>query len=110
MNSRKGRLSLGQRQELARSLTDAVLVPEIGQLVEAARAGFQVHFLEREPDMMAIGGVLVSDQEPAADVMVIDIAVMDGDWAQEVRTEVIERTFTALARATGPRPRHPPGG
>ncbi|MEU4344030.1 hypothetical protein AB0H00_22675 [Nocardia sp. NPDC023852] len=101
VTSEKDRLSLDQRRELARSLTDAVLVPEVGQLAPAARVGFQVHFVEREPDLMAIGGVLVSDQEPSADVMVIDIAVMDGDWTQEVRAEVIQRTFAALAEATG---------
>jgi hypothetical protein len=49
----KGRLSLEQRRVLAESLTDAVLVPEVGQFAPAARAGFQAHFVEREPDMAA---------------------------------------------------------
>ncbi|HEX6351370.1 hypothetical protein [Actinophytocola sp.] len=35
------------------------------------------------------------------DVMVIDIAVMDGDWRQEVRTAVIERVLAAMAKACG---------
>ncbi|OEJ23409.1 hypothetical protein AR457_01640 [Streptomyces agglomeratus] len=33
--------------------------------------------------------------------MVIDVAVMDGDWRQEVRTAVIERILAALADACG---------
>ncbi|WP_433591679.1 tautomerase family protein [Nocardia sp. CA-145437] len=101
VTSHQGRLSLEQRRELARTLTDAALVPEIGHPAPEARIGFQVHFVEREPDMMAIGGVLVADQQPPADVMVVDIAVMDGDWTREVRATVIQRTFAALIAATG---------
>lgn len=110
VTSEKGRLSLDQRRELARTLTDAVLVPEVGQPAPAARIGFQVHFVEREPDTMAIGGMPVSDQQHRVDVMVIDIAVMDGDWPREVRAEVIERTFAALTGATGPKRLLLPGG
>ncbi|MFB6843358.1 4-oxalocrotonate tautomerase family protein [Streptomyces sp. NPDC056373] len=101
VNSPKGRLSLEQRRTLAETLTDAVLVPEVGQFAPPARVGFQVHFVEREPDMMAIGGRLLTDVGPDADVMVIDVAVMDGDWRQEVRTAVIERVLAALADACG---------
>ncbi|MFF4352576.1 4-oxalocrotonate tautomerase family protein [Streptomyces sp. NPDC001530] len=101
VNSLKGRLSLEQRRKLAETLTDAVLVPEVGQFAPPARVGFQVHFVEREPDMMAIGGRLLADIGPDADVMVIDVAVMDGDWRQEVRTAVIERILAALAGACG---------
>jgi hypothetical protein len=50
--------------ELAETLTDAVLVPEVGQHAPAARAGFQVHFVERERDMMDIGGRLLADTDP----------------------------------------------
>ena len=81
----KGRLGLEERRALAETLTDAVLVPEVGQFAPAARVGFQVHFVEREPDMMAIGGRLLADTGPGLDVMVIDVAVMDGDWHREVR-------------------------
>ncbi|WP_329544389.1 tautomerase enzyme [Streptomyces sp. NBC_01356] len=101
VNSLKGRLSLEQRRVLAETLTDAVLVPEVGQFAPPARAGFQVHFVEREPDMVAIGGRLVADAGAGLDVMVIDVAVMDGDWRQEVRTQVIERLLAALAEACG---------
>ncbi|MGW0712063.1 tautomerase family protein [Streptomyces sp. NPDC002643] len=101
VNTAKGRLSLEQRRRLAGTLTDAVLVPEVGRFAPAARPGFQVHFVEREADMMAIGGVLVADAGPGVDVMVIDVAVMDGDWRQEVRTEVVERVLAALAEACG---------
>lgn len=94
-----GRLGSAQREELARTLTDAVLVPEVGQFAPAARVGFQVHFVDLPATHMAIGGVLISGQ--AADIMVIDIAVMDGDWPGEVRREVIERVYTALAAACG---------
>ncbi|BBC36504.1 hypothetical protein SGFS_077980 [Streptomyces graminofaciens] len=78
-----------------------MLVPEVGQFAPAARVGFQVHFVEREPDMMAIGGQLLADAEQGLDVMVIDVAVMDGDWRQEVRTEAVERLPAALADACG---------
>lgn len=83
------------------TLTDAVLVPEVGQFAPAARVGFQVHFVEREPDMMAIGGRLLADAGRDLDIMVIDVAVMGGEWRQEVRTEVIERVLAAMADACG---------
>ncbi|MGW2618046.1 tautomerase family protein [Streptomyces sp. NPDC001500] len=86
VNTPTGRLSQERRRKLAHTLTDAVLVPEVGQFAPSARVGFQVHFVEREPDMMAVGGRLLADIGPDADVMVIDVAVMDGDWRQEVRT------------------------
>ncbi|KOX21184.1 tautomerase enzyme [Saccharothrix sp. NRRL B-16348] len=94
-------MSQEQRRTLAETLTDAVLVPEIGQFAPAARAGFQVHFVERAPDTMAIGGRLLADVEQDPDVMVIDVAVMDGDWRQEVRTSVIERILADMADACG---------
>ncbi|MFJ8634727.1 4-oxalocrotonate tautomerase family protein [Streptomyces sp. NPDC093568] len=97
----KDRLSLEQRRELAETLTDAVLVPEVGQFAPAARVGFQVHFVEREPDMMAIGGRLLADTGPGLDVMTIDVAVMDAAWQPELRAEVIERVLAALAAACG---------
>jgi phenylpyruvate tautomerase PptA (4-oxalocrotonate tautomerase family) len=97
----KGRLSREQRRTLAETLTDAVLVPEVGQFAPAARAGFQVHFVEREPDMVAIGGRLLADAGQELDVMLVDVAVMDGDWRREVRAEVIERVLAALAEACG---------
>lgn len=101
VNAPTGRLSLEQRRTLAETLTDAVLVPEVGQFAPAARVGFQVHFVEREPDMMAIGGRLLTDAGQGPDVMVIDVAVMDGDWRREVRAEVIRRVLAALAEACG---------
>ncbi|NGY64956.1 tautomerase enzyme [Lentzea sp. NEAU-D13] len=101
VNTAKDRLSRDQRRTLAETLTDAVLVPEIGQFAPAARAGFQVHFVEREPDMMAIGGRLLADAGTNLDVMVIDVAVMDADWRQEVRAQVIERVLAAMADACG---------
>ncbi|CAL9325376.1 tautomerase family protein [Streptomyces sp. SudanB52_2052] len=101
VNAPRGRLSLEQRRELAETLTDAVLVPEVGRLAPAARPGFQVHFVERERDMMAIGGRLLADADPDLDVMMIDIAVMDAAWQPEVRAEVVERVLAALAAACG---------
>ncbi|MCX5240536.1 tautomerase family protein [Streptomyces prunicolor] len=101
VNTPKGRLSLEERRALAETLTDAVLVPEVGQFAPAARVGFQVHFVERESDMVAIGGRLLADTGPGLDVMVIDVAVMDGDWRREVRAEVIERVLAAMAEACG---------
>ena len=92
-----GRLGFDQRRTLARTLTDAVLVPEVGQDAPAARVGFQVHFVERALDSIAIGGVLLSDQPH--DIMVIDIAVMNAAWPQEVRRQVIERTLAAMTEA-----------
>ncbi|AZQ36590.1 tautomerase enzyme [Streptomyces cyaneochromogenes] len=101
VNAPKGRLSLEQRRELAETLTDAVLVPEVGRFASAARVGLQVHFVEREPDMMAIGGRLLVDAGPELDVMVVDVTVMDAAWQPEVRAEVIERVLAALAAACG---------
>ncbi|MFF7387668.1 hypothetical protein ACFZAE_04280 [Streptomyces scabiei] len=73
VNTAQGRLSLEQRRTSAETLTDAVLVPEVGQFTPAARAGFQVHFVERAADMTAIGGRLPADVEESADAMVIDV-------------------------------------
>lgn len=101
VNTVQGRLSPDQRRTLAETLTDAVLVPEVGRFVPAARAGFQVHFTERARDMAAIGGRLLADGEPSADAMVIDVMVMDGDWRREVRAEVIERVQAAMSAACG---------
>ena len=97
----KGRLDLAQRRRLAQGLTDAVLVPEIGQAAPPARAGFQVHFVELDPDAMAIGGALLTDQPDRPDVMTIDVAVMDAAWPQPVRAEVIAGLLTATAEACG---------
>ncbi|MFC8964792.1 MULTISPECIES: tautomerase enzyme [unclassified Streptomyces] len=101
VNTSKDRLGLEQRRKLAETLTDAVLVPEVGQFAPAARVGFQVHFVERDPDMLAIGGLLLADAGPDLDVMVIDVAVMDGDWRREVRTQVIERVLAAMSDVCG---------
>jgi phenylpyruvate tautomerase PptA (4-oxalocrotonate tautomerase family) len=96
-----GRLSSEQRRDLALSLTDAVLVPEVGQHSPPARIGFQVHFVERAPDCMAIGGRLLSDLSPAPDVATIDICVMDAAWPTSVRKQVTENVLTAMAKACG---------
>jgi phenylpyruvate tautomerase PptA (4-oxalocrotonate tautomerase family) len=97
----ENRLSLAQRRELAEALTDAVLVPEVGQHAPAARVGFQVHFVERTPDHIAIGGRLVSELNPAPDVATIDICVMEAAWPRPVRRQVIENVLAAMAKACG---------
>lgn len=97
----ENRLSQQQRRVLAESLTDAVLVPEIGQHAPAARVGFQVHFVERTSDRMAIGGRLLADQTPMPDVATIDICVMDAAWPKDVRKQVIENVLAAMAKACG---------
>lgn len=94
-----GRLGLAQRQRLAESLTDAVLEPEIGQLLSAARMGFQVHFHDLPADCMAIGGRLLSDQDTPRDIITITIAVMNAAWPAEVRSEVIRNVLARLAEA-----------
>jgi len=96
-----GRLSLAQRRHLAQALTDAVLEPEVGQLATPARIGFQVHFVERSLDAMAIGGVLLCDQPEAPDVATIDICVMDGAWPEATRKQVIENTLAAMTQGCG---------
>ena len=94
-----GRLGLAQRRRLAESLTDAVLEPEIGQLLPAARMGFQVHFHDLPADCMAIGGRLLSDQDPPRDIITITIAVMNAAWPAAVRAEVIRNVLARLAEA-----------
>ncbi|AWL96414.1 MULTISPECIES: tautomerase family protein [Bradyrhizobium] len=96
-----GRLSLTQRRRLAESLTDAVLEPEIGQHVAAARMGFQVHFHDLAADCMAIGGQLLSDQHSPRDIITVRIAVMNAAWPAEVRAEVIRNVLARLAEACG---------
>lgn len=101
VNTTSGRLDVEQRRTLARTLTDSVLVPEVGQEAPAARVGFQVHFVERDLDRVAIGGMLLSDMPEAADLMVIDVAVMDADWARPTRADVIQRILAAMTEACG---------
>lgn len=101
LTSPAGRLTEAQRRELAETLTDAVLVPEVGQPVPAARIGFQVHFTECAASAMAIGGRLLSDLTPAPDVMTVDVCVMDAAWPNSVRKQVIENVLAALAKACG---------
>lgn len=93
----KGRIDDVARAKLALSLTDAVLVPELGQMAVPARIAFQVHFHELAASHMAINGQLLS--QASADIMLIDVAVMDGDWSTAVRAEVIARIFAALTDA-----------
>ena len=97
----EGRLTQAQRRELAETLTDAVLVPEVGQPAPAARIGFQVHFVERAPDHVAIGGRLLSEQPAPPDTATVDICVMDAAWPGPLRRQVIQNTLAALARACG---------
>jgi phenylpyruvate tautomerase PptA (4-oxalocrotonate tautomerase family) len=97
----ENRLSPQQRSELAESLTDAVLIPEVGQYAPPARVGFQVHFIERALDHMAIGGRLLSQQTPMPDVATIDICVMDAAWPKPARQQVIENVLAAMAKACG---------
>ncbi|PTL84933.1 tautomerase enzyme [Vitiosangium sp. GDMCC 1.1324] len=96
-----GRLSQAQRRVLAETLTDAVLEPEVGQLAPAARVGFQVHFVERSLDTIAIGGKLLADYSPAPDVMTVGIVVMNAAWPPDVRQRVIENVLRRLADACG---------
>jgi phenylpyruvate tautomerase PptA (4-oxalocrotonate tautomerase family) len=93
------RLSLAQRRLLAKTLTDAVLEPEVGQVAPAARVGFQVHFRELPADCMAIGGELLSDQKSPRDIMTVNIAVMDAAWPAQVRARVISGVLARLAEA-----------
>lgn len=94
-----GRLNADQRKVLAKTLTDAVLVPEVGKMEPAARRGYQVHFAERPLDMIAHAGELLS--EKPSDVMVIDVAVMDCCWTRDDRSQVIKNIFEAMANACG---------
>ena len=95
----QGRLNADQRRVLAKTLTDAVLVPEVGKLAPEARRGYQVHFTERSLDMIAHGGELLSDKP--SDVMVIDVVAMDCCWTREDRAAVIRNIHAALADACG---------
>lgn len=94
-----GRIDLEHRRTLAQTLTDAVLDVECGAITPAARFGFQVHFEELALDQIAIGGRLLADQP--ADVMLVDIAVMDGHWPDSARAAVIENVLSELARGLG---------
>jgi phenylpyruvate tautomerase PptA (4-oxalocrotonate tautomerase family) len=101
VNTLQNRLTLEQRRRLAEGLTDAVLVPELGQHAPSARVGFQVHFAEFSADRMAIGGKLLSDQTPQPDVITIHIAVMAAAWPAEVRADVIRRVLACLSEVCG---------
>lgn len=98
VNYPEGRISLEQRRVLAETLTDAVLVPEVGQFCPPAREGFQVRFSEFSTGHMGIGGKLLVDT-PEKDIILINILVMDGDWRNEVRKEVIQNILSSLAQA-----------
>ncbi|WP_441280467.1 tautomerase family protein [Tardiphaga sp. 862_B3_N1_1] len=95
----QGRLTVEQRRKLATTLTDAVLIPEVGRSAPEARRGYQVHFVERALDMIAHGGELLCDRP--SDVVVLDVAVMDCCWTREDRAAVIRNLLAALADACG---------
>lgn len=95
----EGRIDLRQRRRLAKTLTDAVLEVECGQMLEPARIGFQVHFRSLPADCMAIGGRLLDDT--LADALVVDIAVMDAAWTRQDRRRVIDAVLAALAEGLG---------
>ena len=95
------RITPEQRRDLATRLTDAVLEVECGKITPAARFGFQVHFQPFDANHVAIGGQLLDEHPPGSDVMVVDIAVMDGDWPAEARQRVLENTFDALCAGLG---------
>jgi phenylpyruvate tautomerase PptA (4-oxalocrotonate tautomerase family) len=95
----ENRFNATQRRELSQSLTDAVLIPEVGQSAPPARIGFQVHFRELAIDSIAIGGRLLADLNPAPDVATIDVCVMDAAWPNPVRQQVIENVLAAMAKA-----------
>lgn len=97
----EGRLSPQQRRLLSETLTDAVLEPEVGRFVPAARIGFQVHFVERSLDRIAIGGKLLADLPSAPDVMTIEITVMNAAWPPDTRRRVIENVLARLAEVCG---------
>ena len=97
----QNRLTDALRSELALTLTDAVLLPEVGQPSEAARLGFQVHFVELPDSHMAIGGQLLSAQAQRPDVATIDICAMDGHWPPALRQTVIENVLAAMCQACG---------
>jgi hypothetical protein len=93
----RGRLNVEQRRKLATTLTDAVLIPEVGRPAPEARRGYQVHFVERELDMIAHGGELLCDKP--SDVILLDVAAMDCCWTREDRSSVIRNLLAALADA-----------
>ena len=95
----EARLSVAQRRQLAKTLTDAVLEPEVGQPAPPARIGFQVHFRELPADCMAIGGELLSDQKSPRDIMTVNVAVMDAAWPAQLRERVIRGVLARLAEA-----------
>lgn len=103
----ENRLTVEQRRRLAETLTDAVLEPELGQLLPSARIGFQVHFVERPADSLAIGGKLLIDQSPPKDVMLIHVTVMEGDWPNDLRERVIRGVLERFTEACG-LPKPPP--
>lgn len=108
LRSPHGRIAIEQRRTLAKSLTEAVLKVEVGQLSAPARAGFQVWFREFDTSEIAIGGVLLCDQSAPADIVLVEIVVMDGHWPETDRARVIRNIYGALAAALD-RNRPPPG-
>lgn len=97
ITSPEGRISAEQRAELAKSLTDAVLDVEIGRHEPLARAGCQIHFNQLPSSQMAHNGQLVSETD--TDLMLVDIAVAEGDWPKSERKRVIEGIYAALVQA-----------
>jgi hypothetical protein len=97
VNYPSNRIDLAQREKLSLTLTDAVLNVECGQVISAARMGFQVHFRPLAEDHVAVGGVLVS--KSGHDVMLIELIVMDGHWPIEDRKAIISNVYVALCDA-----------
>ncbi len=94
VRSLRNRLTIKHREQLAMSLTDAVLTVELGQFNEHARVGFQVYFDEFESSKIALAGVLIS--KSGVDAMHINITVMDGDWPIKDRALIIKNVYQTL--------------
>lgn len=101
VNTLEGRFTIDEKRMLAEKLTDAVMIPEIGQFVAAARVGFQVTFTEFKSENMVVSGKLLSDLDPMPDNINVHVLVMDGDWTVPVRQAVIENIAKALAEVSG---------
>ncbi len=97
--SETGRLAEEARNELAESLTKAVLDVEAGADNAGARRGVMVLFDEAPASRWAVGGRFDDTHVSSAGRLLLTVQAMEGVWSAERRRQLIERFSGAISDA-----------
>jgi len=94
-------LTTAEKRELTRRLIDAFCSVEVGQAVEAARAGFMVRYETLAAEDLWVGDRPMVDAGPSERAAVIQAQVMAGPWNDAMKAELFARLETAVREVAG---------